>query len=57
MEQNSNDMKKTFSILALIVITASIVSGKVVRHKLGIFQSSVPETETLAQQMLRWRES
>lgn len=54
MEQSSNDMKKTFSILALIVITASIVSGKVVRHKLGIFQSSVPETETLAQENMEF---
>ncbi len=41
-------MKKTFLILVLAAITASIVSGKVIRRQLSIFQASVPETETLA---------
>ena len=41
-------MKKTFLILVLAAITVSIASGKVLRRKLSIFQSSVPETETLA---------
>ena len=42
------DMKKTFMILAIVAIMASISSGKVMRRQLNIFQSSVPETETLA---------
>lgn len=41
-------MKKTFLIFVLAAITVSIASGKVIRRKLSIFQSSVPETETLA---------
>lgn len=41
-------MKKTFLILALAAVTASIASGKIVRRQLSIFQASVPETETLA---------
>lgn len=41
-------MKKTFLILALAAVTASIASGKIVRRQLCIFQASVPETETLA---------
>lgn len=46
--KNPNDMKKVFLILALLTLTASIISGKVVRRQLSIFPSSVPETETLA---------
>lgn len=41
-------MKKTFLILALTAITATIASGKVLRRQLSIYQSSVPETETIA---------
>lgn len=41
-------MNKIFLIVALILITVFAVSGKVVRRHLSIFQSSVPETETLA---------
>lgn len=41
-------MNKNFLIVALILITVFAVSGKVVRRHLSIFQSSVPETETLA---------
>ena len=46
--QNSIDMKKIFLIPILAAITVSIASGKVMRRTLSIFQSSVPETETLA---------
>lgn len=41
-------MKKTFLLLALAVITASVASGKVTRRTLNIIQSTVPETETIA---------
>ena len=41
-------MKKTFLILALVAVTASIASGKILRRQMSIFQASVPETETLA---------
>ena len=41
-------MKKGFYILALVTVTASIATGKVMRRSLSIFQSTVPETETLA---------
>lgn len=41
-------MKKTFLILALAAVSASIASGKIVRRQMSIFQASVPETETIA---------
>lgn len=42
-------MKKILFFLATAGITASIVSGKSIqRRRLGIFQQSVPETETIA---------
>ncbi|MDE6545266.1 MAG: GLPGLI family protein [Paramuribaculum sp.] len=41
-------MKKTFLILVLVAVTASIASGKIFRRQLSIFQATVPETETLA---------
>ncbi len=41
-------MKKTFLILALVAVTASIANGKVVRLQLSILQSSVPEAEIIA---------
>lgn len=47
-QQKSTYMKRTFLILVIAAITTSIASGKVVRRQLSIFQSSVPETETLA---------
>lgn len=47
-------MRKTFIIIALLVMAVAIVSGKVVRQKLSIFQSSVPETETLATETMEF---
>ena len=41
-------MKKIFSILAIVAVTVSVASGKILRRQLSIFQASVPETETLA---------
>lgn len=41
-------MKKIFLILVIAVVTTAIASGKIIRRQLSIFQSSVPETETLA---------
>lgn len=41
-------MKKTFLIVAVMAVTASIVSGKVLRRQLCIYESSVPESETIA---------
>jgi len=40
-------MKKIPLILLIVVIVATIASGKVVRRTLGIMQTSVPETETI----------
>ncbi len=47
-------MKKTFSILVLVAITASIASGKISRRTLSIFQSSVPETEMISNEMMEF---
>lgn len=41
-------MKKTFLTLALVAAMASSATCKTVRRQLSIFQSTVPETETLA---------
>ena len=41
-------MKKIFLILALVAVTASIASGKILRRQMSIFQATVPETETIA---------
>lgn len=42
-------MKKAFLIATLVPIAASLTAGKIVRQTLNIVQTSVPETETLAQ--------
>lgn len=52
--KNLNDMKKTFLILTLAVVTASIAFGKTVRRQMSIFQASVPETETIAPETMEF---
>lgn len=52
--QTTNDMKKTFLILAIAGVAASMASGKVLRRQLSIFQGSVPETETLAPETMEF---
>lgn len=47
-------MKKTFLILVLVAVTASIASGKIFRRQLSIFQATVPETETLAPEKMEF---
>lgn len=47
-------MKKTFLLLVLAVITASVASGKVTRRTLNIIQSTVPETETIAPETMEF---
>lgn len=47
-------MKKSFLLLILIVIMASIASGKILRRQLSIFQGTVPETETLADETMEF---
>lgn len=47
-------MKKKFLILALIMVTSNVVYGKVLRRQLSIFQSSVPETETIANETMEF---
>ena len=42
-------MKKALLIAALVTIAASLTAGKIVRQTLNIVQTSVPETETIAQ--------
>lgn len=47
-------MKKVFFILALVAVSVSMASGRVVRRQLSIFQSSVPESETLASETMEF---
>lgn len=47
-------MKKIFLILAIVAVTASVASGKILRRQLSIFQASVPETETLAPEKMEF---
>ena len=47
-------MKKTFLILALVAVAASIASGKILIRKLSIFQATVPETETIAPETMEF---
>lgn len=47
-------MKRSIFILAIVTIMASAISGKVIRRQLSIFQSSVPETETLADETMEF---
>ncbi len=47
-------MKKSILILAIGIILSATVSGKVKRRQLGIFQGSVPETETLANETMEF---
>lgn len=47
-------MKKLFLILAALAIIVTALSGKTVRRTLSIFQSSVPETETLANETMEF---
>ena len=47
-------MKKTVLIIALLTVATAAVSGKIVRRTLGIFQSSVPETETIAKETMEF---
>lgn len=47
-------MKKSFLILAAIAIIVTAISGKTVRRTLSIFPSSVPETETLANETMEF---
>lgn len=47
-------MKKTIIVIAAAFICSSIVSGKVARRSLQIYQSNVPETETLATETMEF---
>lgn len=47
-------MKKVFFIFVLVAVAVSIASGRVVRRQLSIFQSSVPESETLASETMEF---
>jgi len=47
-------MKKTLIIAAMTILTTVAVSGKVLRRKLNIYQSRVPETETLATETMEF---
>ena len=47
-------MKKVFFILALVAVAVSMASGRVIRRQLSIFQSSVPESETLASETMEF---
>lgn len=47
-------MKKSLLILAAATLIATAASGKILRRQLSIFQSSVPETETLANETMEF---
>lgn len=47
-------MKKTILLIAAVAAFITVASGKVVRRQLSIFQSSVPETETLAPETMEF---
>lgn len=47
-------MKRIILILAIGATLAATVSGKVLRRQLSIFQSSVPETETIADETMEF---
>lgn len=47
-------MKKTAIIFMAIMTLAMAASGKVMRRTLGIFQSKVPETETIAPETMEF---
>lgn len=47
-------MKKTILLIAALAVIITAASGKVVRRQLSIFQSSVPETETLAPETMEF---
>lgn len=47
-------MKKTILFLAIVLAAASVASGRVLRRQLTIIQSSVPETETLANETMEF---
>lgn len=47
-------MKKIFLIFVIGAIATAIASGKIVRRQLSIFQSSVPETETIAPETMEF---
>ena len=47
-------MKKILFVLCVAFIMTSEISGKVLRRQLSIFQGSVPETETLADETMEF---
>ena len=47
-------MKKSIFIIATLAIMTAAVSGKTVRRTLSIFQSTVPETETIANETMEF---
>lgn len=47
-------MKRFIFILTIVTIVASAIYGKVLRRQLSIFQNSVPETETLADETMEF---
>lgn len=47
-------MKKYLLIITLVMIVSGSASGKTVRRQLSIFQSTVPETETLANETMEF---
>ncbi len=47
-------MKRNITLLVAITVLATAVSGKIVRRQLGIYQSTVPETETIAKETMEF---
>lgn len=54
INHQKTDMKKSLLIIATIAIVTSAASGKVLRRQLSIYQSTVPETETLANETMEF---
>lgn len=47
-------MKKILLLIATVAVMVSVASGKVIRRQLSIYESSVPETETLADETMEF---
>lgn len=47
-------MKKALIISIVAVLTATAVSGKVIRRQLNIVKNAVPETETIADETMEF---
>lgn len=48
------DIRRILLFIVAVLMVSAVMPGKVLRRQLGIFQSSVPETETLADETMEF---